>query len=86
MLVTYYAVIYIPSIDSSLVRCAHSWAIELNILREIPYLRSHMYYLSRYALQFTFSFALNNCGAEVFKFNFSLFMDIQPLKREKYCL
>ena len=28
----------------SLVRCAHSWAIELNNQREIPYLRAPMYY------------------------------------------
>ena len=31
-------------LDISLVRCAHSWAIELNTRREIPYLREPMYY------------------------------------------
>ena len=30
--------------DSILVRCAHSQAIELNIRREISYLRAPMYY------------------------------------------
>ena len=29
---------------NSLVRCANSWAIELNTRREIPYLRAPMYY------------------------------------------
>ena len=31
-------------LDNSLVRCAHSWAIELNTRREILYLRALMYY------------------------------------------
>ena len=31
-------------IDVSLVRCVHSWTIELNTRREIPYLRAPMYY------------------------------------------
>ena len=31
-------------LDISLVRCAHSRAIELNTPREIPYLRAPMYY------------------------------------------
>ena len=31
-------------LDISLVRCAHSWAIELNTRREFPYLRASMYY------------------------------------------
>ena len=30
-------------LDISLVRCAHSWAIELNTWREIPYLRAPLY-------------------------------------------
>ena len=30
--------------DNYLYRCAHSWAIELNTRREIPYLRAPMYY------------------------------------------
>ena len=28
-------------LDISLVRCAHSWAIELNTRKEIPYLRAY---------------------------------------------
>ena len=31
-------------LDISLVCCAHSWTIELNTRREIPYLRAPMYY------------------------------------------
>ena len=39
------------SLNISLVRCAHSWAIELNTQKEIPYLRAPMYY-SLYFLLF----------------------------------
>ena len=31
-------------LNKSLVRCAYSWAIELNTRREIPYLHAPMYY------------------------------------------
>lgn len=47
---------------------------------------SALNYLSRDALQFTFSFALDNCGAEVLNFNFSLIINIKPLKVDNYHL
>ena len=36
--------VYIILLETSLVRCSHSWDSELNTRREIPYQRAVMYY------------------------------------------
>ena len=59
-------------LDISLVRCAHSWAIELNTRREIPYLRAPTYHSLSLSLSLSLSFRKSDIEVHEYKWCFNL--------------